>query len=311
MTVNPILQASVTIAANANPVCAGTSVTFTATPTNGGTAPVYQWYKGLTPVGSNSDNYSNAPVNGDVITVVMTSNASPCLTGSPVTSNTVIMTVNPLLTASVTIAADANPVCTGTSVTFTATPVNGGTTPVFQWYKGLTPVGSNSDIYSYVPFSGDVITVMMISNASPCLTGSPATSNAITMTVNPLLPASVTITASANPVCAGISVTFTATPVSRGTAPVYHWIVNGSNAGNNSPNYSYIPQTGDSIRCLMTSNLSCVSNNPASSNKIVMTASSVPAVTFTLCFDSITRVNAKPIKLKGGIPLGGTYSGPG
>jgi hypothetical protein len=92
---------------------------------------------------------------------------------------------------------------------------------------------------------------------------------------------------------------------------MYQWKVNGNNAGTNSPNFSYIPQTGDSIRCLMTSNLACVSNNPASSNKIVMTASSVPVVTFTLCFDSITTVNAKPIKLKGGIPLGGTYSGPG
>jgi len=311
MMVNPILPASATIAANANPICAGISVTFTATPTNGGTAPVYQWYKGLTPVGSNLDTYSYNPVNGDMITVVMNSNASPCLTGSPATSNAVTMTVNPLLPASVTIAGDANPVCAGTSVKFTATPINGGTTPVYQWYKGLTPVGSNSDTYSYVPFSGDMITVVMTSNASPCLTGSPATSNAIIMMVNPLLPTSVTITASANPVCAGISVTFTATPVNGGTTPFYQWKVNGINAGTDSPSFSYIPQTGDSIRCIMTSNLACVSNNPASSNKIVMTASSVPVVTFTLCFDSITTVNAKPIKLKGGIPLGGTYSGPG
>lgn len=36
-----------------------------------------------------------------------------------------------------------------------------------------------------------------------------------------------------------------------------------------------------------------------------------PEVTFTPCFDTITSTNAKPIKLKGGIPLGGTYSGNG
>jgi uncharacterized protein (TIGR02145 family) len=311
MTVNPVLSASVTIAANANPVCAGTSVTYTATPVNEGTTPAYQWYKGSTPVGSNSTIYSYIPADGDVISVVMTSSASPCLAGSPATSNAVTMTVNPILPASVTIAADANPVCAGTSVKFTATPVNGGTTPVYQWYKGLTPVGSNSDTYSYIPVNGDVITVVMTSTPAPCLTGSPATSNAISMTVNTLLPASLTITASANPVCAGISVTFTATPVNGGTTPIYQWKVNGGNVGGNSPIYSYIPQTGDSIRCIMTSNLACVSNNPASSNKIVMTASSVPVVTFNYCFDSITTVNAKPIKLKGGIPLGGTYSGPG
>jgi uncharacterized protein (TIGR02145 family) len=36
-----------------------------------------------------------------------------------------------------------------------------------------------------------------------------------------------------------------------------------------------------------------------------------PVVTFTLCNDSITTTNAQPFKLKGGIPLGGTYSGAG
>jgi len=62
---------------------------------------------------------------------------------------------------------------------------------------------------------------------------------------------------------------------------------------------------------VMTSNLSCVSGNPATSNKIILNGTLAPIVTFTRCFDSITRINAKPIKLKGGIPLGGTYSGPG
>ena len=61
----------------------------------------------------------------------------------------------------------------------------------------------------------------------------------------------------------------------------------------------------------MTSNLNCVTGNPASSSEIIMSGTLAPIVTFTSCFDTITTVNAKPIKLKGGIPLGGTYSGPG
>jgi uncharacterized protein (TIGR02145 family) len=61
----------------------------------------------------------------------------------------------------------------------------------------------------------------------------------------------------------------------------------------------------------MTSNLACVTGNPATSAEIIMSGNLAPIVTFTSCFDTITTVSAKPIKLKGGIPLGGTYSGPG
>ena len=74
---------------------------------------------------------------------------------------------------------------------------------------------------------------------------------------------------------------------------------------------TYNPVNNDSVRCVMTSNLNCVTGNPATSAKIIMSGTLAPIVTFTSCFDTITTVNAKPIKLKGGIPLGGTYSGPG
>jgi uncharacterized protein (TIGR02145 family) len=83
------------------------------------------------------------------------------------------------------------------------------------------------------------------------------------------------------------------------------------NAGTNSHTLTYNPANGDSVRCVMTSNLSCVTNNPASSTEIIMSGTLAPIVTFTSCFDTLTIVNAKPIRLKGGIPLGGTYSGPG
>jgi hypothetical protein len=190
MTVNPALPASVSIAAlPAGAICTGTNVTFTATPTNGGTAPTYQWKLNGTNVGTGLVTYDNATlVNGDVVTVEMTSNATPCLTGSPATSAGITMTVNPLLPASVSIAAlPAGAICAGTSVTFTATPTNGGATPVYQWKLNGTNVGTGLATYSNAALAnGDVVTVEMTSNATPCLTGSPATSAGITMTVNPI-----------------------------------------------------------------------------------------------------------------------------
>ena len=269
MTVNPDLPVSVSIAADANPVCDGTLVTFTATPVNEGTTPSYQWYVGANPVGSDSPTFSTSTLNdGDVVTVELTSDAT-CATGNPATSNAVTMTVNPDLPVSVSIAADANPVCDGTSVTFTATPTNGGTTPSYQWYVDGSPVGTSSDTYNYIPSNGDVVTVELTSDAT-CASGNPATSNPVTMTVDPILPVSVSIAANANPVCAGTPVTYTATPTNEGTTPVYQWYVNSTPVGTNSNTYNYTPAEGDVVSVDLTSNANCVTDNPASSNQITM-----------------------------------------
>ena len=231
-TVNPTLTASVSIGASATTICSGTSVTFTATPTHGGTSPSYQWQINGTDVsGETGTTYTTtALTNSDVVTVVMTSNDSPCLTGSPATSNGITMTVNPNLTASVSIGASDTTICAGTSVTFTATPTHGGTSPSYQWQINGTDIsGETGTTYTTTALTDtDVVTVVMTSNASPCLTGSPATSDGITMTVNPTLTASVSIGASDTTICAGTSVTFTATPTHGGTSPSYQWQINGT-----------------------------------------------------------------------------------
>lgn len=176
---------------------------------------------------------------------------------------------------SVSIVADQSSVCAGTTVTFTATPTNGGTSPVYQWKKNGNNVGSNSNTYSYVPVQGDVITCVLTSNLS-CVTGNPATSNAITMTVTTPLAVSVSIVANNNPICAGSSVTFIATPVNGGTTPSYQWKVNGVNAGTNNSSYTYVPLNGDIVTCVLTSSLTCTTNNPATSNVITMTVNALP-----------------------------------
>ena len=123
--VNPILTASVSIGASATTICAGTSVTFTATPTNGGTTPTYQWKVNGTDVnGATASTFiTTTLVDGDIVTVVMNSNATPCLTGSPATSTGITMTVNPLATAS--IVNDNNLICPGSDAVFSLTGTSG------------------------------------------------------------------------------------------------------------------------------------------------------------------------------------------
>src|SRR5258708_7753116 len=142
VTVNS-LTPSVAINASSVSICSGTSVTFTATPTNGGTTPAYQWQVNGVNTGTNSPNFTtNSLTNNDQVTVIMTSNAS-CATTPTATSNTITMTASSV-TPSVAINASSVSICSGTSVTFTATPTNGGTTPAYQWQVNGANTGTNS-----------------------------------------------------------------------------------------------------------------------------------------------------------------------
>ena len=278
-TVNPNLPASVSIASSDadNAICVGTSVTFTATPTNGGTSPAYQWRLNGTNVGTNSSTYTTTTLaTNDIVTVVMTSNATPCMTGSPATSNSITTIVNPNVVASVSIASsDAdNAICSGTSVTFTATPTNGGASPTYLWRLNNVNVGTNSPTYTTTTLANNArVEVIMTSNAS-CVSASPATSNRITTTVNSNAAASVSIVSTNSifedddEICQGTSVTFTASPINGGT-PSYQWKLNGANVGTNSATYTTSAlANNDSVAVVMTSTATCVTGSPATSNAI-------------------------------------------
>jgi hypothetical protein len=107
-----------------------------------------------------------------------------------ISSTFINVTVLQNLPVSVTIVGTPNPLCAGAPITFTATPVNGGSSPTYQWQVqtgGVGPfnnVGGNSPIYTYVPTNGDVVRCILTSNA-PCATGSPATSNTVVVVIDP------------------------------------------------------------------------------------------------------------------------------
>jgi hypothetical protein len=218
----------------------------------------------------------------------MTSNAT-CATGSPATSNSVTMIVNPSLPVSISILASTDTICFGTSVTFTATPTNGGTTPTYQWTVNGVNVGTDSPTYTDTALTNnDVVSCILTSNEA-CTTGNPASSNSVTMTVDSILPVSIIVSADNNPVCAGSLVTFTASPTNGGTIPSYQWTVNGNNIGTDSPTYSDGALiNSDVISCILTSNASCSSGSPANSNSVNMIVNSIPiAPVITQIFDTL------------------------
>jgi len=259
VTVTANVTPSVSIAANpGSTICSGTSVTFTATPTNGGT-PSYQWKKNGVNVGTNSSIYTDAGLaNTDVITCVMTSTAT-CASPANATSNAITMTVNSNLTPSVSIAANpGTTICSGASVTFTATPTNGGT-PSYQWKLNGNNVGSNSNTYTNSSLNNsDAVSCVMTSNAA-CASPATATSNTLTMTVNTAAaePAAFT-TSSATTYQGQTGVTYTVPNVGGIT---YAWSYSGTgatiNGSGNSVTVSFSTSATSGSLCVTASNGSC------------------------------------------------------
>lgn len=288
VTVNPILNVGVQIAASpTGTICAGQSVTFTAFPVNGGTAPTYQWLKnGTALVGETASTFTSTTLaNGDNVSVILVSNEK-CKSGSPDTSLAITMNVSAGAAAVNVSVASSSPTgsCDGSSVTLTATPSNGGAAPTYAWkLNGNTISGETGATLTRSNFANnDTVTCTLTSN-SACILGNATVSNGFKLKVNPILPVSNSISASATgTICKNQSVTFTATPTNGGTAPTYAWKVNGTTIANEtSATFTTTSlSNGDTVRSFVTSNETCQSGGPAKSNDIIISVSPVADAQF-------------------------------
>lgn len=74
--ITPLVTPSVSISADPGwDICAGTEVTFTANPTNGGSNPVFQWKLNGIDIGTNSNTFNYTLDDGDIISCILTSDA--------------------------------------------------------------------------------------------------------------------------------------------------------------------------------------------------------------------------------------------
>ncbi|MFN8277062.1 MAG: hypothetical protein U0T84_06245 [Chitinophagales bacterium] len=210
-----VVNASVSIAVTngSNPTCSGATVGLTATPTNGGGAPTYQWKVNGANAGTGATFNSSSLNNNDTISCVMTSNLAG-VSNNPATSNKVVITVNPTVTPSVVAAATSSTsICGNASLTFSATPTNGGT-PTYSWKRNGTTVGTNSNSYTGSGFAnGDSVWCVMTSSAT-CANPATVTSNKVRVTVK-----NTSIGAISRSICPGGAFFFNG--VNRTTAGTY------------------------------------------------------------------------------------------
>jgi hypothetical protein len=248
--------ARITLRNGANPGCAGQPLVFKVNVSSGGPSPVYQWKRNGINVGFNVDTFAtNTLVAGDYIWCNVTPN-SACST-TPVNSDSIKIvfgTVAPGVNIALT--TGVNPSCDSTLLTFTATPNNGGATPVYTWYvNGVLVAGATLSTYTNTYLkNNDSVRCRMISN-HPCVAvaNDTAWSNKFIVNRNPKVVPTlmVNISRGSNPGCLDSLLEFTAVATDGGGSPLVAWYVNSTLMSYGSIFGSTTFANNDTIVCKM------------------------------------------------------------
>ena len=281
ITVLPIVTAGVisgdqTTCQGASP----TTITNTVLPTGGQATFTYVWESSIDvngpfspaiPAGTGS---TYAPGNLTTTTYYRRKEINACQT---VFSNVVTKTVTAYPATSVDINHPGE-ACSGTIMTLTAIPINGGSAPSYQWYLGTTPVGTNSETFNYTTSTldnGKYITVQ-ITPSEACTYK--ATSSAAFLNIVASTTPTVSVQANNNPNCAGLLSTFSVNnSTGAGNAPIYEWYVNFEAVATGATFSSPSLVDGDYVWVEMTSSLNCIIGaNRYTSNKILIVIKPIP-----------------------------------
>ncbi|HEY8400402.1 MAG TPA: discoidin domain-containing protein, partial [Cytophagaceae bacterium] len=287
MSVNSSVTPTISIVASETTICNGTAVTFTATSSTAGTI---QWKLNGNNVGTGGTTYTTSSLsNNDKVTAVLTASGS-CLSTTTATSNQITMSVNSSITPTISIVASETTICNGTAVTFTATPSTAGS---IQWKLNGNNVGTGGTTYTTSSLSNnDKVTAVLTASGS-CLSTTTATSNQVTVIVNPSVTPTISITSSATTITQGTTVTFTASA----TSGTIQWKLNGNNVGSGATTYAISTlQNGDKVSAVLVSNAPCANPTSVSSNEITIT---VTPVGNTVSCSNVSSWNANAIYVQG------------
>jgi len=172
-------------------ICVGDDAEFTAIITNGGSNPEYQWVRnGYWLLGAIDSFWgSNALVTGDSIFCILTSNKA-CVSNPIDTSNKIGITLASYLTPSVTLTASINVTLPGQPIDFTATAMNAGVNPTYQWFRNgvLIPNITGTTYTGYNLTMNDQVKVVVTSSFTCATTD---TASAFWGNPNVVIPTSV------------------------------------------------------------------------------------------------------------------------
>jgi hypothetical protein len=178
---------------------------------------------------------------------------------------------NPI-SASIALSNGTNPGCLGASRTFTASSINLGTAPSYNWYVNNVLVSTNTATYTSSSFANnDSIRVKAYATTTGCRVSDTVYSTAIYLTLSATVPTPVA--GSNSPLCAGNTLNLTASTIS---GVVYNWSgPNGFSAVVQNPSIPNTTTAASGVYSVIASTASCISN-PGSVTVVVNTAPATP-----------------------------------
>lgn len=260
-------------------ICYGSEVSLTATTSNEGNSPLFEWQINGVNAGTNSDTFSSTALeSGDIISCILTSNAN-CTVKNKDTSNAITATIIAPVTPFIEVTTTATTACENELMLFNTSIQNGGATPGYQWLVNGISAGASPTFNSTALKDGDAVSCILASDIT-CATRQSDTSDAITVTISETVTPSLTLTASSNNICQGSLVTFTAMPENAGSSYTYQWYVNEGLVSENSDKFTRDNfSDGDIIRCELISNSICAVPNIVTAQQTLNVSELISSVT--------------------------------
>jgi gliding motility-associated-like protein len=193
-------------------------------------------------------------------------------------SNTITIRLMSRFDPSIAITTASESICASNMTSFTATAVDIDSNAVYTWRINGNIVGTNTNFYvtDALKDGDEVSCTLYVDTASVCKL---QVADTIKMKVLQEKVASIAVSASADTICEGSPVTFTATTFNEGREASYQWMINGVKTDKSSKTFvANNLKPGDSVWCILTTKNPCIPNHQLQSNVIPIQVKPSPHV---------------------------------
>lgn len=213
---------TVSISSNTTTYCSGVSATFTASTSNAGSFPSYQWKVNGLSVGANAKTYTNSFfTTGDIVSCTISTDPNfACTLSNTAGSNSISVTVIAQVSPTASITSSVNDVCAGALIHFDAVAMNAGAAQSYQWMVNNAPVSNAGPAFDINTLAdGDQVFCSVAPGAGACSL-TPISTNIFIAVIEPLPVISIqpkdTIISVGHQVQLRASIT--------GVLDSYHWV---------------------------------------------------------------------------------------